>query len=158
MNNYQTRGHWNTGFLICAIFTHGNTFLIFGIKSNSSKYCAWKLIGHIWKLTYNLEIPVLMIYFIGWNSHFPDGFTTSFIGGWYIQKSERQGVMAPVCLCSDISMIIISIKSRRRRRKRMKGDILGEDKGSLESENNDFYWVDRKRRKILMRNLVHYLG
>ena len=141
-------GRWYTGFPICAIFTHGNIFPIFGIMGNSPEYCALKKnCGLIWELTYKLEIPALVIHFIRWNPHFPEGFTTSFIGGWHVQQSERQGVMAPVWLCSDLIMIIISIKSIRKD-KEWKGRSGWRSKRDLWKEKIYFYWVDRKRRKI----------
>ena len=37
----KIRGHCFSSFLICAFSTRGNSFLIFGIKINSSSYCAW---------------------------------------------------------------------------------------------------------------------
>ena len=40
----------------------------------------------------------------------------SFLDAWHIQQSEKQGVMALVWLCSELTMIIISLASITRRK------------------------------------------
>ena len=62
----------------------------------------------------------------------------NFRDAWHIQQSEKQGVMAPLWLCPDLTMIINSIVSIIRRKGGNRSFWLKGHERSVESEKNYF--------------------